>query len=83
MNFWERYTKICEEKKRSATSVLVDLGLSKGNAARWKNGGSPTLKTASKIAEYLGVSLDDLVADRNQELHPENGKEQNLIERHE
>lgn len=62
LNFWDVFTNLCAQKGESATSVLTDLGLSKGNAARWKSGGGPTLSTAAKIAEYFGVSIDELVA---------------------
>lgn len=61
MNFWQVFTKLCEDHGESATSVLNKLGLSKGNAARWKNGGGPTLATAVKISCYFGCSLDELV----------------------
>ena len=60
MNFWEIFTKLCRDNGESATSVLEGLGLSKGNANRWKNGGTPTLKTAIKIAAHFGVPLDNL-----------------------
>lgn len=61
MNFWQVFTKLCEANEQSATTVIRKLGLSKGNANRWKNGGGPTLATAAKIANYFGVSVDDLV----------------------
>jgi len=61
MNFWEIFTNLCEVHCEKATVVLQELGLSKGNVARWKNGGSPKLDTAAKVAEHFGVSLDELV----------------------
>lgn len=61
MNFWHIFTNLCSEHGKSATTVLEDLGLSKGNAARWKSGGGPTLSTAARIAQYFGCSLDELV----------------------
>lgn len=61
LNFWQIFTNLCEEHGKSATTALEDLGLSKGNAARWKSGGGPTLSTAVRIAQYFGCSLDDLV----------------------
>lgn len=61
MNFWEIFTNLCDAHCEKATVVLQELGLSKGNAARWKNGGSPTLATAAKVAKHFGVSLDELI----------------------
>ena len=60
MNFWQVFTNLCAEHGKSATTVLEDLGLSNGNANRWKNGGGPTLATAMRIAEYFCCSLDEL-----------------------
>lgn len=60
MNFWQIFTNLCSKHGKSATTALEDLGLSKGNATRWKNGGGPTLSTAVRIAQYFGCSLDDL-----------------------
>lgn len=61
MNFWNTFTNLCVQHGESATTVLKTLGLSKGNAQRWKNGGSLTLSTAAKIADHFGVRIDDLV----------------------
>ena len=62
MNFWEKFTELCVTNGQSATFVIEKLGLSKGNARRWKNGGGPTLATAAKIAKYFNVSIDTLAA---------------------
>ena len=65
MNFWEAFTNLCNQKGESATTALEHLGLSKGNAARWKAGGGPTFRTAIKIAKYFDVSIDDLIAQKS------------------
>lgn len=62
MNFWEIFINLCDKNGESATSVIQCLGLSKGNAQRWKNGGGPTLATAVKIAEHFNCKVDDLIA---------------------
>ena len=64
LNFWETFTNLCSKNGESATAVIESLGLSKGNAQRWKNGGGPTLATAVKIAEHFGCKVDDLVPTR-------------------
>lgn len=60
MNFWELFADLCAEKGQSPTTTLEKLGLSKGNASRWKRGGGPSLTTATRIANYLEVPLDRL-----------------------
>lgn len=62
MNFWQVFTELCAENGQNATTVIKELGLSKGNANRWKNGGGPTLATAAKIARHFNVPVDTLVA---------------------
>lgn len=65
MNFWQVFTNLCSKHGKSATTVLEDIGLSKGNAARWKSGGCPTLSTAVRIARYFDCSLDELIEQPN------------------
>lgn len=65
LNFWQVFTELCAKNGQNATTVIENLGLSKGNATRWKNGGGPTLATAAKIAQHFGVSLDTLVPQSN------------------
>ena len=61
MNFWEVFSRLCEEHGESATTVITKLGLSKGNAARWKNGGGTTLTTMIKISKYFNVPISDII----------------------
>lgn len=61
MNFWEIFTNLCDAHCEKPTAVVTQIGLSKGNVTRWKNGGSPKLDTAAKIAKHFGVSLDELL----------------------
>lgn len=59
--FYSRLKEICEEKNTNVTTLLKNLNLSSGNLSKWKNGGVPKSETISKIAEYLGVSVDYLL----------------------
>jgi len=51
---------ILEEKGITVTEFENKLGIAKGSFYKWKNH-APSIETAKKAAEFLGVSLDDIV----------------------
>lgn len=55
--------RICNERGVRPTRVVVDLGLSRGNLARWKDGVEPKLPILRKMADYFGVSISELTGD--------------------
>ena len=71
--FYDQLKKLCSKKGITITKLVQQFQMSKGNITRWKNGGTPSLKIITKIAEYFGVSTDYLltgkISDKN---HPEN-----------
>lgn len=58
--FYDNYIRLCNEIKKSPSAVALEIGISKPTVNRWKNGGSPTDATLSKIAEYFGISASEL-----------------------
>ena len=59
--FIDSYDRICKLKGVSPTSVLKALGISKGVYSNWKAvGAEPLNPTKLKIANYLGVSIEEL-----------------------
>ena len=61
MPFFERFQELCKQKNTSPCAVVTSLGMSKSNVTGWKNGSSPTVETAVKIAKILQVSISDLI----------------------
>ena len=61
--FWEKYKKLCFEKKLSPNAVAKDLSISSGTITRWKNGSEPQAATLAKVADYFGVTTDYLLSD--------------------
>ena len=55
MNFWETFTNLCSKNGESATAVIESLGLSKGNAQRWKTAASPHWQPQSKSRNILAA----------------------------
>lgn len=62
--FYSNLCTLCVSKNISVAKVMHDLGFSSGTATRWKQGtAQPSYKTLQKIADYFGVSVDELLSD--------------------
>ena len=59
--FYDRFVDACAQKGISPTRVITALKMSKGSLSRWRSGGDTTNETKMKIADYLGISIDDLL----------------------
>ena len=62
--FWENFILQCSKKNMSPSAVCLDLGLSKTMVTKWKNGACPRETTLLKIANYFGVTPQDLLSDQ-------------------
>lgn len=65
--FWENFIKLCSEKGKTPTSVVLDLGYSKGTVTHWKNGHVPQVLALHKIANYFGVTVEYLLGNQAEE----------------
>ena len=61
LKFYENLIAFINAKKISARQFCKDLGYSKDNILRWKNGIQPTFQRLLEIAKYFGCSIDDLI----------------------
>lgn len=59
--FYDNFKAACERRGTTLTSVLRELHRSTGSTGRWSSGSYPTLDIVMEIADYLGMSLDELV----------------------
>ena len=65
MAFYENFVSLCNSIHKSPTATIVAIGLERSSVTRWKNGGSPSDATVLRIADYFGVSVAELLADKN------------------
>ena len=63
MNFYENFIGLCNKAGKTPSRVAIEVGLSKPTVNRWKNGSTPTDATAMKVAEYFGVSIQELTGE--------------------
>lgn len=62
MTFVERVLELIEENGISKNKLLTDLKLSKNSFVNWiDRGTTPNGDTIAKIANYFGVSVDELL----------------------
>lgn len=69
--FYDKFVNLCASIGKKPTPVAQELGISKGTVASWKRrGNDPTDAYLAKIANYFGVSVDDLREDTENEKKP-------------
>ena len=61
--FYQRLRKLCKEKNITVTKMVNELGLSSANLSNWKSGRLPKTEIAFKIAEYLNISVYELMGE--------------------
>lgn len=61
INVYENFRAACKRHGTTLTEVLVATGHSSGSTGTWKAGRPPKLDIVIEIAEFLHISLDELV----------------------
>lgn len=60
--FKENFTRLCAKKGESPTSVCQKIGLSNSMYSEWTDSSVPRRTTLIKLSNYLGCTVDDLLA---------------------
>lgn len=59
--FYDRFFELCQSKGVTPTQVSRDLGVRQSTVSMWKKQGTtPKYDTLKKLADYFGVTTDDL-----------------------
>ena len=69
MVFYDNYVRLCNSVPKSPSAVAIEIGIAKPTVSRWKSGSTPNHATAVKVADYFGVPVSELTADKK-ENHP-------------
>lgn len=56
----EKIEKMCEERGITICALERTLGFGRCTISKWRNS-SPSVENLKKVADYLGVSIDDLL----------------------
>lgn len=61
--FFENLIQLCNDNNTTPNAVCLALGLSPAAATKWRSGAVPRETTLLKIADYFGITVEDLKAD--------------------
>lgn len=70
MPFYDNYVKLCNSVGKTPSAAAIEAGLSKSLVSRWKRDGGATDASIAKIADYFGVTVDELMADSGEKEKP-------------
>lgn len=62
--FYDNVKAVCKRKGTNVSAVLKGVNRSTGVTGQWKKGSYPSLDLAMDMANYLGITLDELVYNR-------------------
>lgn len=74
MPFYENYVRLCNQINKSPSAVAIELKIGKPSVTRWKSGVKPRYATALKVANYFGVTVEELMGEGIKKEPAENGK---------
>ena len=66
MVFYDNYVRLCNSVHKSPSAVAIEIGIAKPTVSRWKSGSTPNHATAVKVADYFGVPVSELTADKKE-----------------
>lgn len=64
--FWTNFSTLCADKNLSPNAVATELKIPSGSITAWRNGATPRTKSLTKIANYFGVTVDDLLSEQKE-----------------
>lgn len=67
--FYKNYLRLCAIKGVAPSAAALEVGLSRTSANGWKNGKMPYDATLQKLADYFGVTVEELTGDKKMSAH--------------
>lgn len=75
--FYERFEQLCREKGVTPNKACVEMGYSRSLAAKWKNtGNNPRAEVLTKVADYFGITVSELLGEEKEIASVQNGDEE-------
>lgn len=65
--FKDRLKKLIEKNKLSATELARRAGVPRSNVQSWLTGSSPSIDQLGRVAQVLGITVDELYFGHKQE----------------
>lgn len=64
MAFYENFVDLCNSIHKSPTATVIAMGFNRSTLTQWKRGATPSDASARRIADYFGISVAELLADK-------------------
>lgn len=79
--FYDNFIKECNRIGKSPSAVVIDCGISKPAVTRWRKGEMPRDATLRKLADYFGISPEDLTGSTGpaQRITPDGSAQPDLV----
>jgi transcriptional regulator with XRE-family HTH domain len=74
VTFYENYVQLCNQINKSPSAVAIELKIGKPSVTRWKSGVKPRYATAMKVANYFGVTVEELMGKGIKKERPADGE---------
>lgn len=68
--FYATYRRLCEKAGKSDNAVAAEIGLSNSTVTSWRQGALPRRPTIKKVADYFGVSFEQMMGYTEKETAP-------------
>lgn len=66
--FWNNFEALCAKKGVSYNAAAADVGVrSSGTVTGWKNGAKPRGPVLKRLADYFGVTVEELTGEEQKE----------------
>lgn len=77
--FWNNFEALCAKKGVSYNAAAADVGVrSSGTVTGWKNGAKPRGPVLKRLADYFGVTVEELTGESEQKEKPSTAGEIDL-----
>ena len=64
--FWNNFLAECAKKGKSPAVVAEELGFSNSATTCWKNGSLPRMSSRKKLADYFGITVEELMGTKKE-----------------
>ena len=64
--FWNNFLAECAKKGKSPAVIAEELGFSNSATTCWKNGSLPRMSSRKKIADYFGITVEELMGKKKE-----------------
>lgn len=73
--FYTNFLRLCNSIHKSPSAVAEEIGIKKSTVTRWKQGNSQTPANMQKVADYFGVTVEELTAEKENKPAAHEGRE--------